>query len=219
MTSSQVGGARAARPSGVKGMTFGFTRLGLGLLAVMAFLGQAQAQSSRVRGTVETVTADSLTVRDAQGTAIQMELAPNWRVSVVAPIGVDAIQPGSFIGTTNVVQPDGSGRSVEVHVFPPSMKPGEGDRVMDGATGTKMTNGTVGQVVRVADGSELDVTYPGGQRHIVVPPDVPIMSMMPGERDLVQPGTPVVVVTVAGTDGARVARFVMVGINGATPPT
>lgn len=161
-------------------MRFGWTRLVLGPLAVVAFLGQAEAQSSRVRGIVESVTADSLTIRDAQATATQMQLAPDWRVSVVAPISVDAIQPGSFIGTTNVVQPDGSGRSVEVHVFPPGVKPGEGDRVMDEATGTKMTNGTVGQVVRAAGGSELDIAYPGGQRHIVVPPDVPIMSMKPG---------------------------------------
>lgn len=200
-------------------MTFGRMRLGLGLLTALVFLGPAEAQSSRVRGTVESVTADVLTLRDAQGAAVQMRLAPEWRVSVVAPIGVEAIQPGSFIGTTNVVQPDGSGRSVEVHVFPPGMKPGEGDRVMDEATGTKMTNGTVGQVVQAAGGSELDVAYPGGQRHIVVPPDVPIMSMMPGERDLVKPGTPVVVVTMAGADGVKMARFVMVGINGATPPT
>lgn len=200
-------------------MTFGWARLGLGLLAAMAFLGPAEAQSSRVHGTVATVIADDLTVRDAQGAAVQMKLAPDWRVSVVAPIGVDAIQPGSFIGTTNVVQPDGSGRSVEVHVFPPGVKPGEGDRFMDEATGTKMTNGTVGQVVRAGGASELDVAYPGGQRHIVVPADVPIMSMMPGERDLVKPGTPVTVVTVVGADGARVARFVMVGVNGATPPT
>lgn len=200
-------------------MTFGWMRLGLGLLAALVFLGPAEAQSSRVRGTVESVTADVLTLRDAQGAAVQMQLAPEWRVSVVAPIGVEAIQPGSFIGTTNVVQPDGSGRSVEVHVFPPGMKPGEGDRVMDEATGTKMTNGTVGQVVQAAGGSELDVAYPGGQRHIVVPPDVPIMSMMPGGRDLVKPGTPVVVVTMAGPDGGTVARFVMVGVNGATPPT
>jgi len=200
-------------------MTFGWMRVGVGLLAMMAFLGEAEAQSSRVRGIVETVTADSLTIRDSQATATQMQLAPDWRVSVVAPLSVDAIQPGSFIGTTNVVQPDGSGRSVEVHVFPPGVKPGEGDRVMDEATGTKMTNGTVGQVVRAAGGSELDVAYPGGQRHIVVPPEVPIMSMMPGQRDLVKPGTPVVVVTMAGADGVKVARFVMVGINGATPPT
>lgn len=200
-------------------MTLGWVRAGLGLLAAMAFLGPAEAQSGRVHGAVETVTADGLTVRDAQGTSVQLQLAPDWRVSVVAPISVDAIQPGSFIGTTNVVQPGGSGRSIEVHVFPPGVKPGEGDRVMDEATGTKMTNGTVGQIVRAAGGSELDVAYPGGQRHIVVPPDVPIMSMMPGERDLVKPGTPVVVVTVAGPDGGTVARFVMVGIDGATPPT
>lgn len=200
-------------------MTFGWTRLLLGPLAVVAFLGQAEAQSSRVRGIVETVTADSLTIRDSQATATQMQLAPDWRVSVVAPISVETIQPGSFIGTTNVVQPDGSGRSVEVHVFPPGVKPGEGDRVMDEVTGTKMTNGTVGQVVRAAGGSELDIAYPGGQRHIVVPPDVPIMSMKPGARDLVKPVTPVVVVTAVGADGARVARFVMVGTNGATPPT
>ena len=205
-------------------MRIGSPWLCLGLAAAFAVSAGAHAQtaaskSERIRGNVESITGDRLTVDDAQGTSVQLQLAPDWRVSVVAPISVDAIQPGSFIGTTNMVQPDGTGRSVEVHVFPPGLKTGEGDRVMDETTGAKMTNGTVGQVVRSAGTAELDVASPGGQRHIVVPADVPIMSMTPGERDLVKPGIPVTVVAMQGTDGTLAARFVLVGVDGAAPPT
>lgn len=191
---------------------------GWGLLTAMAWLAPAQAQSVRVRGTVETVAADTIALRDAQGATAEIELAPDWRVSVVAPIGVEAIQPGSFIGTTNVVQSDGTGRSVEVHVFPPGVKVGEGDRFMDEASGTKMTNGTVGQVLHVAGTSELDVAYPGGQRHIVVPSGTPIVSMAPGERTMVRPGIPIAAVTTTGPDGGRVSRYILVGVDGAPPP-
>jgi hypothetical protein len=36
-----------------------------------------------------------------------MKLADNVGVTIIAPIAIDAIKPGSFIGTAAVTQPDG----------------------------------------------------------------------------------------------------------------
>ena len=102
-----------------------------------------------------------ITGRD--GKTVNVNLAPNWAVAVLKPIPVDQIQPGSFIGTTEMPQPDGTGLSVEVHVFPPGVKMGEGHYPWDLEPGAMMTNGTVGTVAAVSGGRALDVSYPPGR--------------------------------------------------------
>ena len=54
-------------------------------------------------------------------------------------------------------------------MFPPGVKAGEGHYGWDLRKGSMMTNGTVGKVTAGAKGRELDVTYPNGERKIIVP--------------------------------------------------
>jgi hypothetical protein len=103
------------------------------------------------------------------GKLVTVGLSGSWTVSVMKPIGIDAIQPGSFIGTAEMPQADGTGRSLEVHIFPPGVKMGEGHYAWDLRPRSMMTNGTVGKVAAGRHGRELDVTYPSGTRHLVVP--------------------------------------------------
>ena len=63
---------------------------------------------------------------------------------------------------------DGSGRSLEVHVFPPGVKIGEGHYAWNLRKGSMMTNGTVGKVTVGPKGRELQISYPTGQRRVVV---------------------------------------------------
>lgn len=49
---------------------------------------------------------------------------------------------------------------------------GEGHRPFDLGTGGTRTNGTVGDVV-ATNGRTVKVTYKGGEKTIVVPPDTP----------------------------------------------
>ena len=136
------------------------------------------------------------------------------------PVAIDAIQPGSFIGTTNMPKGDGQGTSLEVHVFPPGVKMGEGHYGWDLKPGSMMTNGTVGKVVAGKKGSrELDVAYNGsGMRHIVVPAKVPVVQITGGGRELVKVGTPVFMVVRKAPDGSMATNSVSVGENGAKPP-
>src|SRR4051812_45094777 len=89
----------------------------LTLLATAAF-AQAPAAPTVVRGKVTALAADSLTVKTDKGPQ-KVALAPSWSVAVMKAVAIDAIQPGSFIGTTNMPKGDGNGTSLEVHVFPP----------------------------------------------------------------------------------------------------
>ena len=140
-------------------------------LAATAALAQAPAPAAPptptvVRGTVTAMTETSLTVKTDKGPQT-VALAPSWSVAMTKAVAIDAIQPGSFIGTSEMPKADGQGESLEVHVFPPGVKMGEGHYGWDLKPGSMMTNGTVGKVVDGKKGSrELDVSYSYGQRHI-----------------------------------------------------
>lgn len=99
---------------------------------------------------------------------------------------------------------------------------------MDAGSSTMMTNGTVQSATRMTNGGvkavkaggaglELDVTFPGGVRHVVVPPGALITSFTPTDRSKLQPGITVAVNAVPGPDGKPVARFLSTGPNGGPP--
>ncbi len=171
-----------------------------------------------VRGTVSALTDASMTVKTDKGPQV-VGLTPTWSVAVMKPVAIDAIQPGSFIGTTEMPSKDGStGKSLEVHVFPPGVKMGEGHYGWDLKPGSMMTNGTVGKVVAGKKGSrELDVSYSYGQRHITVPAKVPVVQIAPGKREMLKVGMPVFMV-VGKTPNGLMAGSVSIGENGAKPP-
>ena len=206
-------------------MTIAAHSLGLGALAALTFsatLAVAQPAippaPTVVRGNVTAMTDTSLTVKTDKGPQV-VGLTPAWSVAVMKPVAIDAIQPGSFIGTAEMPKKDGSaGTSLEVHVFPPGVKMGEGHYGWDLKRGSMMTNGTVGTVVAGKRGSrELDVTYPTGKRHLIVPASVPVVQIGLGKRDMVKVGTPVFMV-VQKTATGMIAGSVSVGENGAKPP-
>jgi hypothetical protein len=199
------------------------TALAAFALSATAVLAQTPAPATPpaptvVRGTVAAMTDSQLTIKTDKGPQV-VGLTPSWSVAVMKPVAIDAIQAGSFIGTSEMPNKDGSaGTSLEVHVFPPGVKMGEGHYGWDLKPGSMMTNGTVGTVVNGKKGSrELDVSYSYGQRHITVPANVPVVQIGPGKREMVKVGTPVFMV-VQKTPTGMMAGSVSVGENGAKPP-
>jgi len=81
-----------------------------------------------------------------------------------------------------------------------------------------MTNGTVGKVTAGHKGQELDVVYPTGSRHVVVPKNVPVVQMGPGDRTLIKPGARVFIIAGKGPSGGLITNRMVVGENGAAPP-
>ncbi len=49
-------------------------------------------------------------------------LLPGHTVNIMTPIDVSQIQPGSYVATANKTQPDGSGVSTELRVYPPARR-------------------------------------------------------------------------------------------------
>lgn len=195
----------------------------LATIAAMATLSagaawaQAPAGPMVVRGVVTAMDATSLTVKGAKGVKTTVGLAPSWTVAMMKPVTTDAILPGSFIGTAEMPQKDGSGKSLEVHVFPPGVKMGEGHYGWDVKPGSMMTNGTVGTVVagKKKGSRQLEVNYSSGKRTITVPANVPIVMISGGTRAMVKVGTPVFMVVQKAAGGKLMTGSVSVGENGA----
>ncbi|HUK01286.1 MAG TPA: hypothetical protein VLW26_03310 [Steroidobacteraceae bacterium] len=191
------------------------------LLAPVLALAQAPAGAAPAptfaRGVIRKIDDKSVTLKGADGKLSSYALAKDWTVNLLKPVSVKAIQPGSFIGTAEMPQADGTGRSLEVHVFPPGVKAGEGHYPWDSQQGAMMTNGTVGKVVSGAKGRTLTVTYPRGERQIVVPKGVPIVQFSDGDRALVKPGIPAFLLVLQTPEGPMTPS-ISIGVNGAKPP-
>ena len=187
-------------------------------LAAGAAIAQTPAAPSVVRGTVTAMDAGSITVKGEKGGIQKVGLTPNWSVAVMKPVAIDAIKPGSFIGTAEMPGKNGTGKSLEVHVFPPGVKMGEGHYGWDLKKGSMMTNGTVGTVVAGKKGSrQLEVSYSYGKRMINVPANVPIVQIAGGTRAMLKPGIPVFMVVQKTAAGQLMAGSISVGENGAKP--
>jgi hypothetical protein len=184
-------------------------------------ISPAQAQSprsARIRGTIDSVAAGSLNLTSRSGQTLTVALASDTVIVAIVPIKFEEIKPGSFIGSAAMPQADGTQRALEVHVFPESARgSGEGHRPFDLQPQSTMTNGTVG-TVSVNAGRTLTVTYQGGQKTIVVPPDTPVVTYEPGSPALLVPGAHVIVVGTEASDGKLSATRISVGKDGLVPP-
>ncbi|PKU25660.1 hypothetical protein [Telmatospirillum siberiense] len=190
-----------------------------GTLAVgIGAAGAQDAPPVAVRGTITTVGADILKIKTNRGTDIDVKLDGATGVRGVALANIAEIQPGRYIGTAAVPQPDGTLKALEVHIFPPEMAgTGDGHRPWDLTPNSSMTNGAVGDLV-VANGRTITVKYKQGEKKVVVPDDVPIVDLEPGDRSLLAAGTHVVLFARKDGDGALTALFISAGRNGVTPP-
>lgn len=187
-------------------------------LALAHPLSSLAAGIERVGGTVKALTATSVTLVEEAGKVRTVPLSGDWSVIVSKPISVEDIAAGSYIGTTNYATPEGTGRSLEVHVSPPGVTGPGVDFVMDAAAGTTMTNGVVATVVNSEGGRVLSVDHGHGVRRVTVPPGVPVVLNRKGERSLVRVGRVIRVTTFTPADGGPPRQFIAVGENGAPPP-
>jgi hypothetical protein len=194
----------------------------VGALTVIAAVSGASAAAAQamqmVRGVVTEVAPDRISVRPARGKPVVVGLSKDWRVSVTTPIRVTDIKPGSFIGSAEMPQADGVGRSLEVHVFPPGVKLGEGHYGWDKKKGSMMTNGTVGQIKVAKGGQELEVDYGSGKRRMIVPKSVPVVQITGGDRAQLRKGASVFLIAAPRPDGGLVTNSVSIGANGSRPP-
>src|ERR1017187_2536603 len=124
----------------------------------------------RVRGSVVSLDGSKLVVHAKDGNDVTISLADNFAALAVVKSSMADIKEGTFIGTATVTQPDSTLRSVEVIVFPDSLRgTAEGHYPWDLGSSSMMTNATVANAVKGVDGQTVTVTYKGGEKKIDIP--------------------------------------------------
>jgi hypothetical protein len=194
----------------------GVTAMGLAIVATSAF---AQ-ERVRVRGTIEQVAGNVLSVKTREGQEVKIKLADNARVLGLDKASIDDVKKGSYIGVSAMPQTDGSQKALHVHIFPEGMRGvGEGFGPWDVRPNSTMTNATVDTVVTGTDGRTLTVKYKDGEKKIIVPPDVPIVKYVPGNMDELKPGSKIMIfAAIKQPDGTLETPNIAVGLGGLTPP-
>jgi hypothetical protein len=182
-------------------------------------IAQQPPTPSRVRGTIEGVDGDVLSVKSRSGEDVKLHMAGDMRVVGIIKISLSDIKVGSFVGATTVPGPDGRQNAVEVHVFPEDMRgTGEGSRPYDLRPNSTMTNATVAETVAGNDGHTLMVKYKGGEKKVEVSPDTPVVTYVPADKSDLKAGAKVIAFVKQLPDGSFETNRVSVGRDGLTPP-
>jgi hypothetical protein len=138
------------------------------LLALVVALAcaSAQAQPTRVRGTISGFDGKTLTV-DGKTKVLVGE---KTEIVFTQPITLADIKPGDFLGVTSTKGPGGQLTAYEVRRFPKPLNPGH--RPFDGRDDQTMTNATVGAMVQatlvpgtpkqLAPGAPVNLTHDAG---------------------------------------------------------
>jgi hypothetical protein len=191
------------------------TALALATLAA----GAAQADGVRVRGTVVSVTGDTLLVKSREGADVPIALNLGWKAGGIAKAKLADIKPGDFVGIASLPGAKGGDGALEVLIFPPAMRgTGEGSYGWDLKPNSSMTNGSVSEAVQSVDGTTVKVVYHGQSKKITIAPNTPIVTFAPAVNADVKPGAAVFVPADRATDGKLSTTRVVVGKDGVVPP-
>jgi hypothetical protein len=171
-------------------------------LSLSLICAAAQAQPTRVRGTISGFDGKVLSVRDAGGAPVQVRVGEKTEIVFTQPITLAEIKPGDFLGVTSRKEPGGQLTAYEVRRFPKPLNPGH--RPFDGRDDQTMTNATVGAMVQATSGRELTMTYEGGSQKIAVPENASISALVPGTPKQLVPGAPVNLTHDAGNVALRI---------------
>ena len=190
------------------------------VIAAMSAAVVAQTPPTRIRGTLEQVDGNLLTVKARTGEVMNVKVPDNVVLVGIAKASMADIGKGKFIGTTTVGQKDGALVAEEVHIFPEAMRgTGEGHRDWDLRPESKMTNANVAEIKNMGDGRVMTVQYKGGEKQVLVTPRTSVVSYEPASRSDLKPGTGVFINNAERqADGTFTAPRVNVGLKGQIPP-
>lgn len=202
-------------------------RYGLVLMSYLAVSGVTIAATPSetqplppIRGSIEKISGNELKLKTRNGQSLSVALTEQTEVQRVSLADPEDIKPDSFIGSAARPNPDGTLTALEVHVFEPRLRgTGEGHQPFIGADGqtSTMTNGRVGSLI-ISQGRKITVQYGNEEKTILVPENVPIVSIEASDRSELKPGAKVVLFPTHGAAGELTAKGISVGKDGLTPP-
>src|SRR5712671_7877580 len=196
--------------------------VGLGLIAASTTWAQ-QPPTTRIRGEIEKVDGNILTIKARDGAEMKVKLADNPRIMAMVKASLADIKPNSYIGVTAMPQADGSQKAIAIHIFLEAQRGvGEGHRPWELRPGSTMTNAAVETTAGSVDGQVLTVKYKAGdktdEKKVVVPPDAAIVTYTPSDKSELKPGAQIIIFGAQKqADGTLLTQAVNVG-RGVAPP-
>ena len=190
-------------------------------LAVGPALAQAPPAGTptRIRGTVDKLDGQTLTVKSREGPVLTIALAPNFTVAGIVKKSVSDIKTGDYVGAASTKGADGKLRALEVLILPEAARgSGEGQYPWDLTPDSLMTNATVSGIAAATGGQVLKLSYKDGESEVLVGTDVPVVTFGPGDASLLKPGATVLVSAQKATDDSLTAARVVAEKDGDKPP-
>jgi hypothetical protein len=174
---------------------------------------------TRIRGTVEKLDGDKLVVKSRDNQQLTIDLAEDLRVSAVAKADLSDIKEGDYIGSAAIMGTDGKLRAQEVLIFPEAARgASEGHFPWDLTPDSTMTNATVAEVAAAPEGRLLKLKFKGGENEIEVPEDAPVVTLAPGDLELLKPGAVVFIPATKTADGKLSTSRIVAEKDGVQPP-
>jgi hypothetical protein len=168
----------------------------------------------RVRGQIEKVDGQVLTVKSREGGTLTIKVPENVAVSATMKRSISDIKSNDFVGIAAMPQGSGPSRALEVLIFPEAMRgAGEGHYGWDLMPESTMTNAAVAETVASVNGRTLTLKYKDGQQTFAVAADTPIVTFVPADKTALKPGVPVFIgaATKAPDGSLNAARVTVAG--------
>jgi hypothetical protein len=158
----------------------------------------AQAQNVRVRGTIEKLDGNILTVKSRDGADLKLALKDNVRVAGVIKASLVDVKPDTNVAITSRPRPDGTLEAVELRIFPAGQPFNSFHGDWDLMPNSFMTNGSLQTSVAGVDGQTLTVKYkvqgkPDEEKKILVTPKTIIATTVAETKADLKPGLKVFV--------------------------
>lgn len=173
---------------------------------------------TRIRGTVDKLDGNTLTVKAKDGQSVSVALADNVVIQYLVKKSLADIKTGDFLASTGMKGTDGKIHAIEVRIFPKATPDGGRQFPWDLGQDSVMTNATVGTVTQTPNGPLVHVSFTGGESEYTIGPDVPILAGADGDKSLLKPGAAVFVIAQKQEDGKITSGRIYVEKDGIKPP-
>jgi hypothetical protein len=159
----------------------------------------AHAQNVRVRGTIEKLDGNVLTVKSRDGAELKLTLKDDARIAGVVKAALADVKPDSNVAITSRPRPDGTLEAYELRIAPVGQpfNSFHSDN-WDLMPNSKMTNGALQTSIAGVDGQVLTVKYkvqgkPDEEKQLIVTPKTIIATTVAGTKADLKPGLKVFV--------------------------
>jgi hypothetical protein len=176
----------------------------------------------RLRGTLDSLTGDTLAMTTRTGEKLTIQLQPNWMVRATIQVKLDEIKNGDFVGASAIKGADGKLVAEAIHYLGQDQATrdrAQGDIPWDLTPQSLMVNADVGTIVKAANGAlSVKMTHKNATYEMAIAPNTPVVKYEPGDKALLVKGAWLFFTATKQANGTLTATTVTAETKGVKPP-